>query len=283
MKVASFQLDGRDTYGVVSDGSVVDVGARLGAKYEDLKAVLAAGALDQVAKAAEGAAADAAFDDVTCLPLLPNAGKIICIGLNYKDHIAETGRGDSKYPVLFTRWPDTGVGHNQPMIRPKNSTMYDYEGELAVIIGKDARHVSQADALDHVAGYSCYNDGSIRDWQGHTSQFIPGKNFPGTGGFGPWMVTADEIPDPTTLSLKTRLNGEEMQSTTTDLMVFTIPALIEYLSAFTTLRPGDVIATGTPGGVGFKRKPPIFLKPGDIVEVDISSVGILRNSVADEA
>ncbi len=195
MKLASFRLNGTDTYGVVTDDGIVDVGSQLGGRCPDLKAVLAQGALADVKAAAEGGQPAVSEADAEFLPVLPNPDKVVCVGLNYKSHIEETGRSDSDYPVLFTRWADTQVGHNQPMIKPNNSERYDYEGELAVIMGKAARHVPEGDALSYVAGYSCYNDGSIRDWQRHTHQFTPGKNFPGTGGFGPWMVTTDEIPD----------------------------------------------------------------------------------------
>ncbi len=282
MKLASFMLNGKATYGAATDAGLVDIGAKLGAKYPDLKAALAADALDEVKAAADGAPAAGSVDDAHFLPVIDNPDKIVCIGLNYKTHIEETGRSDSDYPAVFTRWANTQVGHNQPMIRPKNSDKYDYEGELAVVIGKRARHVSEADALGYVAGYSCYNDGSIRDWQRHTHQFIPGKNFPGTGGFGPWMVTTDEIPDPSALELMTRLNGEEMQRSKTDLLVFDVPFLIRYISEFTVLEPGDVIVTGTPGGVGFKRNPPVFMKAGDTVEVEITGIGTLVNPIADE-
>ncbi len=282
MKLASFMLNGKATYGAATDGGLVDVGAKLGSKYPDLKAVLAAGALDEVKAAADGAPAAGSVDDAHFLPVIGNPDKIVCIGLNYKSHIEETGRSDSDYPSIFTRWANTQVGHNQPMILPKNSDKYDYEGELAVVIGKRARHVSEADALDYVAGYSCYNDGSIRDWQRHTTQFIPGKNFPGTGGFGPWMVTTDEIPDPSALELMTRLNGTELQRSKTNLLVFDVPFLIRYISEFTFLEPGDVIVTGTPGGVGFKRNPPVFMKDGDTVEVEITGIGTLVNPIAAE-
>jgi 2-keto-4-pentenoate hydratase/2-oxohepta-3-ene-1,7-dioic acid hydratase in catechol pathway len=276
VKVASFRLNGVDTYGVVTDDGIVDVGSQLA--HADLKAVLAADALGEVKAAADGGTPAVSVDDAEFLPVLPNPDKVVCIGLNYKSHIEETGRSDSDYPVIFTRWADTQVGHNQPMISPNNSDRYDYEGEVAVIMGKAARHVSEADALSYVAGYSCYNDGSIRDWQRHTHQFTPGKNFPGTGGFGPWMVTTDDIPDPSTMELITRLNGEEVQRSKTDLMVFDIPFLINYISGFCTLEPGDVIVTGTPGGVGFKRNPPLFMKQGDTVEVEVDMV----NPIADE-
>lgn len=282
MKLASFRLNGADTYGVVTDDGIVDVGSQLGGACPDLKAVLTQGALADVKAAAEGGQPAVSVADAEFLPVLPNPDKVVCVGLNYKSHIEETGRSDSDYPVLFTRWADTQVGHNQPMIKPNNSERYDYEGELAVIMGKAARHVPEGDALSYVAGYSCYNDGSIRDWQRHTHQFTPGKNFPGTGGFGPWMVTTDEIPDPSAMELMTRLNGEEVQRSKTDLMIFDVPFLIHYISGFCTLEPGDVIVTGTPGGVGFKRNPPLFMKQGDTVEVEIDMIGTLVNPIANE-
>ena len=278
MKLASFILNDTPTWGAVDGDSVID----LGGLAPTLKDALAGGLLGAAAERAAGQGPSAALADVDLLPVIPDPDKVICVGLNYKSHIEETGRGDSDYPVLFTRWANTQVGHGAPMIRPVNSTAYDYEGELAVIVGSAARHVSEADALGHVAGYSCYNDGSIRDWQRHTHQFTPGKNFEGSGGFGPWMVTTDEIPDPSALHLKTRLNGQEVQNSTTDLLIFTVPVLIEYISGFTTLEPGDVIVTGTPGGVGFKRNPPLFMKDGDTVEVDIDRIGVLANPVRDE-
>ena len=282
MKVASFRRGGKATYGVVADGGLIDVGARLGDKYPTLQAVIEADALDAVRKAAHGQAADATIDDVEMLPVILDPDKILCVGLNYATHIKETGREDSDYPVLFTRYPNSHVGHNQPMIRPKVSDRFDYEGELAVIIGKGGRHISEGDALKHIAGYSCYNDGSIRDWQRHTHQFMPGKNFVRSGAFGPWMVTADDIPDPSTMRLITRLNGQEMQNSTTDLLIFNIPFLISYISTFTELYPADVIVTGTPGGVGARRDPPVWMKPGDVIEVDIDKVGVLRNPIEAE-
>ncbi|MGE4012540.1 MAG: fumarylacetoacetate hydrolase family protein [Alphaproteobacteria bacterium] len=266
----------------MTDAGVIDCGAKFGKKYPDLKALIASKGIAEVKAYAAKRKPDAKLAQIKFNPVIGNADKILCAGLNYKDHIAETGRSDSAYPTFFTRFNNSQVGHNQPIVRPKASHHLDYEGELAVIIGKKGRHIKAADALKHVAGYSCYNDGSIRDWQRHTTQFIPGKNFPATGGFGPWMVTADQIKDPTTMTLITRLNGQEMQKTTTDLMVFPIPVLIEYCSSFTELVPGDVIVTGTPGGVGFKRNPPVYMKPGDIVEIDITKVGVLKNTIVDE-
>jgi 2-keto-4-pentenoate hydratase/2-oxohepta-3-ene-1,7-dioic acid hydratase in catechol pathway len=223
-----------------------------------------------------------ALDTVTFLPPIPNPDKIICVGLNYLTHILEGGREPPKQPTIFTRWANSQVGHGQPIIRPNASVTLDFEGELAVIIGQRCRHVPEADAMTVIAGYSCYNDGSVREWQRHSSQFGPGKNFPSTGGFGPYLVTADEAGDVTHASLVTRLNGEEMQRATTDDLVFTIPKLIAYCSTFTQLVPGDVIITGTTGGVGAYRQPPLWMKPGDVVEVEISGVGLLRNPVTQE-
>lgn len=282
MKFASFSKDGKASYGAVTNDGIVDLGRRLG--HADLKAVIAAGAIDEARKAADGQAADMPFESVTLLPPIPDPSKIICIGLNYHEHRQETGRTEeTANPTLFTRFADTQIGHSQAMILPKVSEQLDFEGELALVIGKDARHVSQADALSHIAGYTCFNDGSVRDWQFHTTQFVPGKNFPSTGGCGPWMVTADEVPDPSKLTLTTRLNGQQVQHSPTDMLIFPVPRLIEYISTFTTLRPGDLIVTGTPGGVGAKRTPPLWMKDGDTVEVEIAGVGTLVNTVAAES
>jgi len=282
MKVTSFRTGGRASYGVVVDGGIVDVGAALGTTYPTLRDVLEGAALAEVERAAKGMGSDFALDEVTLLPPIPNPEKIILVGLNYAMHVKETGRADSDYPALFTRFANTQVGHMQPMVKPRVSDAFDYEGELAVVIGKGGRHVARERAFDHVAGYACYNDGSVRDWQGHTHQFTPGKNFPATGGFGPWIVTRDEVPDPTKMTLVTRLNGEEMQRAPVSDLIFDIPFLINYISTFTDLVPGDIISTGTPGGVGFKRNPPVFMKPGDRVEVEIDGVGTLVNTIEAE-
>lgn len=278
MKIVSFRQGARASWGVWTDAGIAD----LGQHHPSLRAALVAGGLDAVRRASQGAKATVKHAEAVLLPPIGDAEKILCIGLNYEEHRKETGRDPSAQPTIFTRFNESQVGHGQPMVRPKASTDFDYEGELAVIVGKAGRHIAEKDALAHVAGYSCYNDGSIRDWQRHTTQFTPGKNFTGTGGFGPWMVTADEIPDPKTMRLQTRLNGQVVQDATTDLMIFDIPFLIRYCSTFTTLRPGDVIVTGTPGGVGMKRSPPLWMKPGDTVEVDISKVGVLRNPIVQE-
>lgn len=279
MKLASFRLKGRASYGIVSGSAVVDLGARLGKKYPDLKALIAGEGFAE-ARALEKAGADAKLEEIEFLPVIPNPGKILCIGLNYEEHRAETKRDKTEHPTVFLRVAESQVGHAQPMLRPRESTMFDYEGEIAIVIGRPGRRIAESAAWGHVAGYSCYNEGSVRDWQRHTTQFTAGKNFAATGAFGPWLVTLDEIGPGEKLSLATRLNGQVMQSATTDMMIFSIPRQIAYCSTFAPLAAGDVLVTGTPGGVGSRREPPVWLKPGDTVEVEVSRVGILRNTVA---
>ncbi len=215
--------------------------------------------------------------------MIPNPGKIICVGLNYHDHVKETGRALTESPALFVRFAESQVAHGQPIVLPPESGKLDYEGEIAIVIGKGGRRISEADAWQHIAGYACYNDGSIRDWQTATTQWTAGKNFWRTGGFGPWLVTADEIAPGQCMTLVTRLNGQEMQRATTDMLIHSIPAQIAYISAFTPLSPGDVIVTGTPGGVGAKRTPPVWMKAGDVVEIEVDAIGVLRNTVQAEA
>lgn len=278
MKIASFIHDGRSSYGVVNGDAVTDAGAVLGQCYPDLRSVL---------ESSDGLAELAALKDapqlnveqVQWLPVIPNPDKVLCVGLNFLKHIIETGREVPKHPTLFTRFASAQVGHEQPLILPKASSAFDFEGELAIVIGKAGRHISKANALKHVAGYSLFNDGSIRDWQRHTLQFTAGKNFVGSGSFGPWIVTKDEISDISELVLETRLNGEVVQREGLDDLLFKIPELIEYISTFTELLPGDVIATGTPGGVGAFRTPPLWMKPGDVVEVEVEGIGKLKNTV----
>ncbi|RJF94334.1 FAA hydrolase family protein [Oleomonas cavernae] len=281
MKLVSFVQGQRQGYGAVKDGGIVDLSARLGPDGATIKDCLAH-ALGLAAAEVARTSADLALDEVTLLPPVPVPDKILCIGVNYADHAAEMGRAPPPYPTVFTRFADTLVGHGGALVRPGNSKDFDYEGELAVVIGRTARHVRAADAMAHVAGYACFQDASVRDFQRHTSQFIPGKNFPGTGGFGPWLVTADEVADPHALTLVTRVGGVERQRGRTADMIFKIPALIAYLSSFTTLRPGDVIATGTPAGVAAGRTLPPWLIPGDSVEVEIEQIGLLRNHVSQE-
>ena len=279
MKLCSFSKDGKSSYGLVNEAGIVDLGKRFEAPT--LRDFLAANKM-QEASALVSAEADYAFDDVDHDPVIPNPDKIICVGLNYHTHIEETGREVTTNPVLFARYAGSQIGHGAPLIKPLESDMFDYEGEVAVIIGKQGRRIPEAEALDYVAGYACYNDGSVRDWQKHTHQFMPGKTFANTGGFGPWMVTSDEIADPEQMHLQTRLNGELVQDTYVSMLVTSIPQLIAYCSTILPLLPGDVIVSGTPGGVGCKRTPPLFMKEGDICEVEVSGIGILRNPVQAE-
>jgi 2-keto-4-pentenoate hydratase/2-oxohepta-3-ene-1,7-dioic acid hydratase in catechol pathway len=280
MKLATFSTAKGASYGAVVDQGIVDLGKRLGNRYPDLLSLVAANAFGEAAKLLNEKI-DFKTAEVTWLPVIPNPGKIICVGLNYQDHVVETGRDNTEQPAIFLRLPESQVGHMQPIVRPRESTHMDFEAEIAVIVGKAGRRITQKDAWSHIAGYSCYNDGSVRDWQRHTVQWTAGKNFARTGGFGPWMVTADEIPPGTKMTLSCRLNGERMQHATTEQMIFKIPKIIEYVSTWTTLQPGDVLVTGTPGGVGARRTPPIWMKPGDKVEIEIDKVGILENSIAD--
>jgi 2-keto-4-pentenoate hydratase/2-oxohepta-3-ene-1,7-dioic acid hydratase in catechol pathway len=283
MKLVSFVTANGPGYGVVKDGGVVDLRRRFGDRLPTLRALLSAGALPEAERIARDTAPDFPLDGLQLAPVIPDPDKIICIGMNYRDHVAEVGRTVTEKPALFARFAGSQVGHLQPLVKPAVSDQFEYEGELAVVIGKEGRHIPASRALEHVAGYSCYNEGSVRDWQRHTSQFLAGKSFAGTGAFGPWLVTADEIPDPARLILETRLNRQRVQHTTTDLMITTIPAQIAYISTMLPLLPGDVIVSGTPGGVGLKRSPQLFMRPGDIAEVEISGIGVLRNPVIAEA
>lgn len=282
MRFASFSIGGRASWGVVEGAEVLDLSGLLGDRLPDLKSAIAADALGDLAEPASHATRHP-FASIVWLPVIPNPDKILCVGLNYEDHRKETGRAEVEHPTIFARYANTQIAQDDPIIRPRVSTSLDYEGELAVIIGKQGRYIPRDAALGYVAGYSCYNDGSLRDFQWHTHQFTPGKNFPGTGAFGPWMVTPDEFGPIGSQRIQTRLNGEIVQDATFEQMIFDVPRQIEYCASFTRLEPGDVIASGTPGGVGAKRKPPLWMKPGDSVEVEIDGIGILRNGVADEA
>ncbi len=282
MRFATFRLNGAPTWGLIEGDEAVDLGAVLSARYPDLKSVIAASALQEAAAAASGAPRHP-LSAVTWLPVVPNPDKILCVGLNYEMHRKETGRAEVENPTIFARFANSQTGHGADIVRPRVSHELDFEGELAIVIGKPGRYIARENAFDHVAGYACYNDGSVRDFQRHTHQFTPGKNFPDTGAFGPWMMTPDELGPLPDLRLQTRVNGQVVQDATFDQMIFDIPKIIAYCSSFTRLEPGDVIATGTPGGVGAKRNPPLWLKPGDVVEVEIDRLGILHNSIADEA
>lgn len=279
MKLISFEVNGKQKYGIVNGDTVIDLTTRF--EEVDLKALIKAKKID-VAKTFANENADFHLNEVKLLPVINNAEKIICAGVNYDEHRLETNREPTANPTIFFRVNESQIAHEDDMLIPLESDRLDYEGEIVVVIGKEGRRIAEEDALDYVIGYSIYNDGSVRDFQLHTSQWSPGKNFDATGAFGPWLVTKDEIDDDEILQIETRLNGKVMQKADTSLLLFSIRELIAYCSKFTTLTPGDVIVTGTPGGVGAKRQPPVFMKDGDVVEVEVSKIGILRNTIKQE-
>lgn len=279
MKLISFKRNGADGFGIVDGDGVIDIGARADKERSSLTDWL--GDMGSLARLADQPA-DFPLTEVVLLPPIPDSRKIICVGLNYRSHIAETGRDVPKYPMLFPRYPDTLVGHDVPLLRPVASEKFDFEGELAFVIGKRGRAVPAAEALEYVAGYACLNDGSVRDYQRHTTQFLPGKNFSKSGSFGPWLVTPDELPDIGLQTIETRLNGVTMQKARLDDLLFGVEDLIAYVSTIWEIQPGDVIATGTAGGVGLFRDPPVWMKPGDTVEVEISGIGTLTNRIEAE-
>ncbi len=282
MKLISFSNNGISSYGVVNGDDVIDLKQIFGDQAPDLKTFIAKNLFAEATAAIKIHKPTLKFSQITLQPVIPNPGQIFCIGLNYGEHVQETGREVTETPVIFLRLADSQVAHAQDIIRPPESHRLDYEAEIAIIIGKGGRRIREEDAWEHIAGYSCYNDGSIRDWQVATSQWTPGKNFYKTGGFGPWMVTSDEIKPGQVMRLQTILNGQVLQDTTTDKMIHSIPRQIAYISTFIPLSPGDVIVTGTPGGVGNKRNPQIFMKPGDVCEIVVDAIGTLRNGVRDD-
>jgi 2-keto-4-pentenoate hydratase/2-oxohepta-3-ene-1,7-dioic acid hydratase in catechol pathway len=280
MKLASYLANGKPGFGVVVGDGVIDMTERLRGRYATLRDALAPNGLYAIRREAEGASPDHALAHLQFLPAVPDPEKIFCAGINYRSHAAETGRALPKQPSMFLRLVNTLVGHEGEMIRPKVSDNFDFEGELAVVIGHGGRYIPEERALDHVAGYTCFVDGSVRDYQKYS--VTAGKNFPGSGPLGPWIVTTDEIPDPSRLMLTTRLNGKEVQRSGTDLLIYSVPTIIAFCSNITPLAPGDIIATGTPEGVGHRRTPPLWMKAGDTLEVDISGIGVLRTRVVDE-
>ena len=285
-RIATFSVGGSTRYGAVVDGGIVDLSARFGKDYPSLREAIAAGALMKLAEHAAGRAPDHALDTITWLPPIPAPEKIICIGVNYPDRNAEykDGQDAPKYPSMFMRTPRSFVGHETPLVRPHASAQLDYEGEVALIIGKAGRHIAESTALDHIAAVTLCNEGTIRDWVRHAKfNVTQGKNFDSTGSLGPWLVpytTESQIAD---IRLTTRVNGETRQDDRTIRLIFGFRYLIHYISTFTTLVPGDVIVTGTPTGAGARFDPPRYLKPGDVVEVEADGIGTLRNGVIDEA
>jgi 2-keto-4-pentenoate hydratase/2-oxohepta-3-ene-1,7-dioic acid hydratase in catechol pathway len=279
MRIVSFMIDGRESFGVLAVNGLYDLGEDFGG---DVRTILTRRGRTDAEAIVAARLPTRALDEVTLLPPVPRPGRIICVGLNYKAHITETGRDTPTYPMFFPRYPDSLVGSGSAMIRPRASAQFDFEGELAVVIGDGGRHIARDRALEHVAGYMAFNDGSIRDFQYKTSQFMAGKCFWRSGASGPWLMTPDEAGSIDAMTLETRLNGFVVQSASLADLLFGVPELIETLSTIFPLDPGDVIATGTPGGVGVARKPPVFMRAGDVVEVTIGPLGTLTNNIEDE-
>jgi len=277
MRLCSFLVNGRRSYGLVVAGGIVDAGKRLSAP--SLKDALEDMAVFQKMK---DEPADFQLEQISLLPVIPDAGKIFTVLLNFEAVRLAQGRPKLAYPHMLTRFADTQVGQNGFLMAPKASNEFDFEGELAVIIGKAGRAIPRERAFEHIAGYACYNDATPRDWMRHSRHFTLAKSFPATAGFGPWMATPDEIPDLTKATLTTRLNNMVMQEAALGNFTYSIDELIAYISQATELHPGDVICTGTPAGCGYKRTPPRFLKPGDEISVSIDGIGTLTNKVAAE-
>jgi 2-keto-4-pentenoate hydratase/2-oxohepta-3-ene-1,7-dioic acid hydratase in catechol pathway len=289
MKLVSFERRGSSHYGAMKGDRVVDLGARLGGLYPTIVDFIARDGLPIAKSIVENEPGDFKYDDLTLLPVVPNPSRIICVGLNYHDHITEANRqlnrSDKGFerPMIFARWPESLTAHRQPIFRPKVSNQLDYEAELLAVIGKDTgRYVKADKALDYVFGYSCFNEACLRDYQKHSRQINPGKNFEKTGASGPWIVTADEIKDPENLDIEMRLNGETMQKANTKDMIHSVAQVIEYVTEWMPFRAGDLIVSGTMGGVGFARDPQVFMEPGDVAEVIIEGIGTLRNVIEDE-
>ena len=285
MQYVSFIRLGEPAFGVFLNNKVYDLTYQLSSGVSTLKEAIHFDVLPENSEELDDYLSHItsySLSDITFIPVIPDPGKILCIGLNYEKHRKETQRPESEFPTIFTRFPDTQVAHRESIIKPKVSERVDFEGELAVIIGKGGKNIPEAEAMESVMGFSCYNDVSIRDYQRHTSQFIPGKNFSKTGCFGPFLTMASSIANYEDLSIRTLLNGKTVQDAKLDQLIFSIPELISYISTFTPLVPGDVIVSGTPGGVGDRRDPPLYMEKGDIVEVEISQVGKLVNPILDE-
>jgi len=286
MRLITFKRGKEAHIGVARDGEVIDLSIAAPKLPRDMIGLLASGkaGLAAAAKAVKSAKAKAVVKGkISYLPPIPNPPKIICVGLNYRDHAAEANMKAPEHPVLFLRVNTTLVAHGQPLICPKVSNQFDYEAELVAVIGRKGRNIPKNRALSYVAGYSVFNEGSIRDYQMRTSQWTVGKNFDGSGGFGPAIVTSDELPPGGKgLKIQCRLNGQTLQDSNTSHMIFDTETLVSACSEAITLEPGDIIVTGTPSGVGFVRKPPVFMKPGDIAEIEIENVGLLMNPIKAE-
>ena len=281
MKFVSFLQKSHAKFGISDGKNITDLTGKINGA-NTLKELISNKGIEEAKQYAKKNPGDISLDKIEYLPVIPNPGKIICVGLNYSEHVKETGRTVEQNPVIFFRVPESQTAHKQPIQKPKVSESLDYECEMAVIMDEAGKHIDPKDALKHIIGYSCYNECTVREWQQHTRQFGMGKNFEKTGSFGPHMILAENIPDYTKLTIQTRLNGKVMQDAKLSQLIFDIPSLISYISKAIPWRAGDVLVTGTPGGVGFKRKPPIFMKDGDKVEVEISEIGVLSNIIKDE-
>lgn len=279
MRYVSFQTPSGSSYGAIEGSQVVELAS---AVAPTLRSRLLNGPLPSVPEVRTSGGRRLPLAELTLLPPITDPDKIICVGLNYRSHAAETGLAIPDHPSLFVRFRGSQVGHGRPIVRPSASLQFDYEAELAVIIGRAGRHVPVAAALEYVAGYSCFAENSVRDWQRHAPQITPGKNFHSSGAFGPWLATPDELPTLSQVEVIGRLNGRVVQRDSVGGLIFPIPELIAYISSFTELLPGDVISTGTPAGVGVARTPPVFMQPGDVLEVEVTGVGVLRNTVVAE-
>jgi len=285
MRLLTFERQGRVSLGVATDKGVVDLSIAAPDLPETWPEVFGALLLSRIEAAVESAADSAhlAEDNITFLPPIPLPPKIVATGLNYHAHAAELDMDPPPCPVIFSRYPTSLVGHGQDLVRPRLSDRFDYEGELVFVIGKGGRYIAKENALDHVVGYSVCNEGSVRDYQFKTSQWGNGKTFDRSGAFGPYIVTVDEVPSGAAgLNLWTRLNGDVVQEGNTDDMIFSVAELVVHLSSIMTLEPGDIVFTGTPPGVGQERTPPLWMKPGDRCDVEIESIGLLRNPVVAE-
>lgn len=288
MKLVSFEVDAREHVGIVKGDRVIDLTSRLGEPDSTMRSFIARGDLTRARALFDTLPGELSYADLKLLPVVPGFAKIVCVGLNYRDHIAEAepvvgALGTTDQPTIFMRWPESLAAHREPLMRPRVSVEFDYEAELMVIIGKETgRYLGEPAAMEHVFGYTCMNEGSIRDFQRHGSQFSAGKNFEKTGGTGPWIVTADEIADPMNLDISLTLNGVTLQNSNTKNMIHSVAKIIAYVTQWIPLQPGDMIATGTPDGVGLARKPPLWMKAGDVAEVTITGIGTLTNSIADE-
>lgn len=280
MKIGSYTHYGQASYGVLAGDRIVDMTGRIGTNYPDLLSLIHAGALDAAREAAHGEGGDFAVADVEFLPLIPAPVNIYCTGINYMDHVKETGREPPPKPTTFMKLQQSLVGHDQPILKPKVSDNFDFESEYCVVIGRTARHVAKADYKDYVAGYTCLMDGSVRDFQ--KVAVDQGKNFNKSSSVGPWLVTPDELPADKDIHIEGRLNGEVMQKSTIDQLIHDVGDCLSYHSQFVQLEPGDMISTGTPGGVGHARNPQLWMKEGDVFEVEITGIGVLRNTVENE-